>query len=336
MSTPDQARGPVTLPDYEPPSYPLNRNAQHELHTLPQTHKLNSLNEKLRAAHNHLTDAAAEINDRLHERVVRHEKAKRKRDTAGSQESNDNDDEAVNNLRQATEDITSKLDEKVRDIIDAKTEVASVTRALQELEANVVNNEGAVAPTQSTIGASQFRSSRRRLHGEADDEEYEDSHDQGKLLNLAETLKRKNSEQQAEYQSSSLAERYSAHQDYVGFRRIVHDARYPDDNGPPLPHASTWFLSAGEGQTSTSFLGDGGTQIDDDDLEIASERISTKCPLTLRVMKNPYQSTKCPHNFEKDAILEMIDMAQVPRGEPKYVKCPECSMVCRRKQYSCI
>ena len=75
---------------------------------------------------------------------------------------------------------------------------------------------------------------------------------------------------------------------------------------------------------------------DDEDLIVASERISTKCPLTLLTMKDPVTSQKCPHSFEKEAILSMINASDVlvggngRRGAPlgqKAMQCPVCAVV---------
>ena len=76
---------------------------------------------------------------------------------------------------------------------------------------------------------------------------------------------------------------------------------------------------------------------DDDDIDVLSERISIKCPITLVPMKDPVSSTKCPHSFEKSAILDMLNQSVIRVGGSnrrgaqngqKAVKCPVCEMVC--------
>ena len=78
---------------------------------------------------------------------------------------------------------------------------------------------------------------------------------------------------------------------------------------------------------------------EEDDIAIARERISTRCPLTLREFDEPVTSRNCPHSFEKSAILGLIDDAPPGatrrRGAParnlaKQVKCPVtgCYEVC--------
>ena len=86
-------------------------------------------------------------------------------------------------------------------------------------------------------------------------------------------------------------------------------------------------------------MGSAGNDIiedDDEDIAVASERISIKCPITLLPMKDPVTSQKCPHSFEKEAILGMIDASDVRvggsgrRGDgQKAMRCPVCEVVCQ-------
>ena len=137
--------------------------------------------------------------------------------------------------------------------------------------------------------------------------------------------------------------RYSQHNDYVGFKKIVHDARYPEDQAPPLPHSSTWFPKESPDPTNPSSRSAEATpneaiEDDDEDLVVEAERISIKCPLTLLPMKVPVTSQKCKHSFEKEAILSMINASEVSVGGSgrrgvqdgkKAMKCPVCSEVCQ-------
>ena len=120
----------------------------------------------------------------------------------------------------------------------------------------------------------------------------------------------------------------------MGFKKIVHDAHYPGDSAPPMPHASTWFVNESDDASVSRTRGAAAAAdtVEDDDLEVASERISVKCPITLLHMKDPVTSRKCPHSFEKTAILDMIKLSEetVPgtgRHGPKQIKCPVCTVV---------
>ena len=110
--------------------------------------------------------------------------------------------------RQQTDDLTGELESGVRKIIDAKLEVEGFEKALKELATNVANNRGAIAPTQSTLGASQFRSNRRTRGGDADDEDSEfedDAQSAGENASAVDFIKRKIAEQRSTYENETMS-----------------------------------------------------------------------------------------------------------------------------------
>lgn len=286
------------------------------------------LKEQLKAANGHLTQAAADINDRLMFNVQYHEKGRKRRDTLSSPGSSQLDDEVLERMQQDTNEMTSALDQKVRDVIDAGVEIQGVEKALRELDANVTANRGLLAPTQSTLGASQFRTPKRRRLGNVDQEDEDDADDSQSPQggSAVELLKTKTAEHQQEYKAETLSSRYAQQNDYIGFKKMVHDARHPGENPPPVPHCSTWFPSEGGSFESAATL-QGARESDEEDFQVASERISIKCPLTLRPMTDPVSSRNCVHNFEKAAILEMIGVSDLRTGGQKAMKCPVCEVV---------
>ena len=333
-----QSRALTPLPPHEPLAHPLNQAAQNALHELPRNHKLEPLKARVKAANTHLASAAADVNDRLHTKIEAYEKNKKRREAMSSQGSNDVEGEKLSQMQQETHEMTDILEEKVRHIIDAEVEVEVVERALRELEANASMNRGILAPTQSTLGASQFRGPKRRRLGTEDDNAEEGEESSSAAIEsdgALDLLKHKIADYRAVYHDQSLTERYASHNDYVSFKRIVHDARYPGAEAPPLPHASTWFSSATQDTPNESARDMAGTQpVEDEDFQVASERISIKCPITLLPMKDPVSSTKCVHNFEKEAILSMINSSDVRTGGDgsrnagqKAMKCPVCEEV---------
>lgn len=247
-----------------------------------------------------------------------------------SQEENDEAERHIEKMRKATEQMTENLDKSVRRIIDGGEEVKRIEDVLRELNANVTAGRNNL--TQSTLGASQLRQNRRRDDATDDDEDedMEDRADEAPGKGTVEVLKEKIGQHQEEYARMTMTDRYASHNDYVGFKKIVHDAHYPGEEAPPMPHSSTWFADGGGTQMSSS-NGPRGSQLDDDDnddLVMASERISVKCPITLTEMKDPVSSTKCPHNFERQAFLEMIKHSDLRvdgdgrRPGTKAMKCP--------------
>ena len=133
---------------------------------------------------------------------------------------------------------------------------------------------------------------------------------------------------------------YTQNNDYIGFKKLVYDAQFPGDDAPPMPHSSTWFSDQSPDSSDPHTRGAAaaaGNQPtgNDDDLAVASERISIKCPITLLPMKDPVTSTKCPHSFEREAILSMINASDVRvdgsgrrgAGGKKAMQCPVCTVV---------
>ena len=108
-----------------------------------------------------------------------------------------------------------------------------------------------------------------------------------------------------------------------------------------MSNASTWFPESP--RTVNATTRNAGRQPagadDDDDIDVLSERISIKCPITLVPMKDPVTSTKCPHSFERSAILDMLNQSAIRMGGSnrrgvqdgqQAVKCPVCEVVCTR------
>ena len=204
-----QRAGP-TLPTYQPPQHPLNENAIRAIQDLHRNHRLDSLKTRLNGATNHLAGAAVDVNDRLVARTALHEKSRARREKQGSQEDNEEEERAMDEKRRQTDELTGRLDSGVRKIIDSKFEVHAVEKALKELETNVANNRGVIAPTQSTLGASQFRSNRRRRGRNVDDEDSEnedESQSAGENEGALDFIKRKITEEQSTYQNETMSSR---------------------------------------------------------------------------------------------------------------------------------
>ena len=129
---------------------------------------------------------------------------------------------------------------------------------------------------------------------------------------------------------------YAEHNDYITFRRSLHDGKYAPHEGklPLLPHASTWFDADGPVLSQEKQKEDSTQNNDneDSDVEAVGENVNMHCPLSLRIMTNPVRSRKCPHNFERSAIEEMLknSSTRVQGGERHgvhTVKCPVCDVV---------
>ncbi len=351
-----QSSRAATLPPYEPLTHKLNLPADHALRNLPTTHSLNDLKRRLQTAVNHLTDVTGDLNDQYEKKKADHEKLKarraaRARDPESSQATDTIDDERDQVLEHAWRQVdqwTNKMEEGTRKAIDIQARVDDGEKALRELNTNVSHGRTA---TQSTLGASQHRSrhQRRRRNDSDDDDEdegtatAEDPEDtQAESTHTGPSpltaFKSKLATAETTYASLSKKDRYASHNDYIGFRKIVHDARHPNDD-TPLPHPSTWFpSSSSDPNSNTSHAANGHhsrsasaadpqASDSDADIQIAREKRSIRCPLTLLPMHEPLTSTLCPHSFEKSAILDMLDASRERTAtNEKAMKCPECEV----------
>ena len=347
-------------PVYQPPAHPLNDSAQRALQNLLRTHDLKRLKSHLQAVNDTLSNAAADINDRAYQRQVRFRKVKAKRQQHGLDDTEEDlqREKACEKMKAEVHDLTTRMEEKVRENIDAGAHLQAVEEALGEVHGNVAAGGGLIAPTQSTLGASQFRQRRRVVGGDSDEED-DASPDEGQEnVGPSGLLKRKLEEHDTRYgaltlrtrytilvvflvdsPTNSIICRYAQHNSYVHFRRLIHDATHPGTDAPPLPNASTWFPSdprdpypPGQAPTERSI----SPQDEESDVEIASERITIKCPLTLLPMRDPLTSKKCPHSFEKVAILDMLSRSTNWVGgtgrrgggtQERVMKCPVCEVV---------
>ncbi|KAL8815079.1 MAG: hypothetical protein Q9223_005755 [Gallowayella weberi] len=358
-----QASRSTNLFAYQPLTHPLNLAAQHALHNLPTTHTLTDLKRRLNAATEHLTNITGDLNDQHQLKKAEYEKVKarqaaRPRDLESSQGGrNDEDDESDRRMEDAwnhVEEWTTKMDEGTRRVIDIQARVESTETTLKELDANVSHGRTA---TQSTLGASQLRSRSQRQPRQprqlADDEDGDEDADSDADEHAAFTgppalqvFKSKVAAASETYNSLPPRDRYASHNAYIGFRKIVHDARHPDDD-TPMPHASTWFSSSSGPPTTqrhkdakSSKPGSRSAPNDpndsasnDEDLQIAQEKRSIRCPLTLLPLVSPLTSTLCPHSFESEAILGMLSASPlradgstgyVNRPGERAMKCPVC------------
>lgn len=196
---------PTPLPPYQPPTNPLNPDAQRALNEIPRTHRLDGLKKHLQQATHSLTTVAGDVNDRYYKKLEALRKHKARR-----QERNEEDDEAservLEEMRVTVDEMTGSLEESVRKMIDAKAAVEGIELALRDISANVASGGGAVVPTQSTLGASQFRQSKRQRDPDSDGEDSDDQDsNQTHPMGL---LKRKMTEYNSNYQNLSMRHKF--------------------------------------------------------------------------------------------------------------------------------
>lgn len=260
------------------------------------------LQDRLTNAQQRLTEVAGDLNDTAAERNSAFRKKSERIESNG--EPGDDDQRSHHEgFQRQVDTLTKELDQSVRNLIDIRTWHDGVPDALEHVI------------TRSNAASYQLTPSRQHQRGQnGDDMQVEDNVDdeqplvrpdpsQTPSLLLREVL----SQKEKAWNAKSLTQRYSRNNDYVGFYKTVFDAKNPGENPPPLPHADFWFADE-EGRAEEAIRAEigSGEENQDSELEIASERVRIKCPITFQPFRNPWKSTKCPHSFEKDAIFQMF------------------------------
>ena len=205
-----QSRAQARLPTYQPPAHPLNEAAQRALYNLPSAHKLDKLKRHLEKSVKALTDNAGHINDCYQAKAERQQKRRARRAQQGIED--EDEDGTVDEMKAQVEEMTERMEASVRNIIDNQATVEGTEKALKEVGQNVAAGGGAVAPTQSTLGASQFRQRRRRRGAgvDEDDSDFDDATSQGEdqeNAGLSGLLSRKIAEQKSRYENLSMRDR---------------------------------------------------------------------------------------------------------------------------------
>ncbi|KAL7817103.1 zinc-finger of the MIZ type in Nse subunit domain-containing protein [Trichoderma gracile] len=320
----------TALPDYEPLSFPLSDTARKELIELSNNRGTASYESQLKESIRHLGLSVGDLNERLRRSQDRLAALRERREEKGTAKTAEEErlEKEIPQFEKEVERLTRDSERALRELIDRKAELEDQAAVLDDLSTTA---------TTSTIGqargagASQGRRRPANVVG-GDDEDEGDNKDnieeEQAVTSVIDTFRELRAKKRAEYNGLSARERYALNNDYVGFKKLWHEAAAGED-GPPLPDASRWFSSNGEpDMTVPSRDGQNGSLDDDDDVAVSREILSINCPLTLLPMKEPYRSRKCPHAFEKAAILDYLPL----RGERQ---CPQtgCSQTFSRARF---
>lgn len=284
------------LPPYQPLQHPLSAAGRDKLRQLSQPLKFQQNHQLLAEVIACLGEAAAETNEALTNKEQALERARNKArnndDPAATQQRVQEMEAQFEELQAKVDSMTAQMDKDVRKMIDVDNNIEDMQHTLSDLVKDVSN-----ASTQRT---------QRTQRGD-DEEEYPDfdptdpTNATQRPLAVSELFNDRVARAKDRYAAQTLTDRYSRNNHYKGFKQITHDARNNED---PLPPAHLWFKEdrPDAGQTAL------GAEDSDDDLQIAKETVSTRCPLTLREFVDPVTSIKCPHSFEREAITSMIQM----------------------------
>lgn len=287
-----QSVGPISLdlPPYEPPTCPLNDDAKQTLKEVSKT-KINSQLEK------HLVESAKLLASAVYDTLDT--VADRKREAANITEKdtmrNEDAIQKAQKLEEKVSPLTIRLENSMREILDLEAALLDQKQTLQSLPTLVVQ-------AQKTL----------LEHYQQGNEE-----DDGNSLEVAgvpimSIYEAERDKKCALYNKLDMQTRYAQHNSYIDFRRSWHDG-VNFDQERPVPDPSTWFDQDGRPQYIV-----GGDNADDD-IQIASEKRSFRCPLSLVEMTEPYTCRRCGHSFQKEHILKYLNVDK--GGVP--APCPE-------------
>jgi hypothetical protein len=327
------------LPAYKKPSHPLDLEATRQLREL-QGRNLNDVKKHNKQALETITSTAESINDMLREHSDYIARRQKKWDVGKNLDDREDEERAMEELQESVEEATTKLEESMRAVIDSGIAAQRIDETLDWLRQHAPKQLEDEYNTQMTQRAtqrqSQMDSQRRRTHNaDGEDESAAEELDDGPtpgptpldgtrvaLTGVSEHFADRQQRQKDIYTSLSLTARYARNNEYRDFKRIVHDAKY-GDAGPTLGHEDTWFTETGSPAPGITNTQRGAFDDDDDDIIMDKATISTRCPITFQQFKEPFTSTKCPHTFERNAIVDMIRTSGGPRGAgPRMVRCP--------------
>ena len=322
------------LPPYKKPSHPLDAEATRELRNL-QGRNLNDIKRHNRQATEHITNTAASVNDMLRDHAEYMGRRQKKWDAGKSLEDKEDEERIMVELQTNVDEATVKLEESMRAVIDSGVAAQRIEDALEWLRTNAPARLAEEYETQMTQRETQRQSQTQAASQQArsqsrNDEEMDDGPTPGPtplegsrvaLTGASELFAARMQREKDTYTSLSHTTRYARNNDYRDFKRTVHDAKFGDD-GPVLGHEDTWFTESGSPAPGITDTTQRGEFDDDDDIVVDRATVSTRCPITYQQFKDPYSSNKCPHTFEKNAILDMIRKGPHKVDGQKAVECP--------------
>ncbi|KAK2599338.1 hypothetical protein N8I77_011104 [Diaporthe amygdali] len=312
----------VDLPPYEPPKCPLTDDIKRQLKEL-STSRINDTYEKHTAESTKLLSTTVyAINERVtHRKRTAAQNAERAAKRKHSNDDAEGDDEgaaaeraegAVQELEGEVSELATLIEEAMRGALDMQAALEDEKSVLRDLPDMVADRQRIALEL-----AQQDR--------EADEGDPEPPEVSGvPIFNVFDEAR---DAKAAEYDKLPPYEKYARNNSYIDFKQSWHEGLYENPDDIPLPDATKWFDRDGRPRLETrKDERQGGADADeedgdeDDEIQIAREKRSFRCPLTLSVMREPYTCRLCKHSFEKDSIMEYLGGGN---GRGRVAKCPE-------------
>jgi hypothetical protein len=282
------------VPVHQPPANPLTPSAQNALNSLKRTHQLAGLEKHLKEANSLLADCVYDANKMLAEKEAIVDKRRAKADRDGV-EWDAQEQLGLEERRKVVEKLNTDVDQRTRKTIDEQHAVQFMRDALDA----AMSAAAGAAATQAVSQAQSF------------DPTIPDAATQAGPP-PSDMFRQRAQMRMEEWQNLDLQTRYAQHPDYIGFKNQLHTGAHGDD--AVIPSASRWFAPA-RGSPAPGTARGNAAGDSDDDIVIARETLSTKCPITITELVDPIMSMLCRHTFERGAIIQLI-------GHNRDIECP--------------
>lgn len=279
----------LELPPYQEPRLPLTNNYQLKLKELSSNRPNARLQKHADMSAKLLAESVYAINERATNRKEILERVTKKRRGNNDDADNADDDAEIENFR-------TKADE-MKAVVDPLTlKVEKAMRDILDLQAGLVDEKEVLKALPDIVATAQAEQAAQVQQNVPDDEDDEPPEVAGVVIHriIAEDRKKNN----RAYGELSNFQRYTGNNLYVEFKRQWHEGLNPNDE-IPVPDRKTWFDSKGQPQHVVG----GGEDDSDDEIQISKEIRSTRCPLSLAEMTEPYTCQRCKHTFQKQAIV---------------------------------
>lgn len=326
------------LPDYEPLEYPLDDDARRDLEKLSTNRMQIRYIRNLKAGTTNLGNIVGDVHERLLVRrahLAGEKRRRRDKDREEGEEDLDALEQHLDEYAHEVDEYSREAEAKLRLLIDQQFALEDEGKVIGEIYTDATN-------AQAAENTRRLQQERRReeaieiAQASGDPIPPEEGDDQDAkpppVQSTLESLRRRLDDKRREYEQLSVQERYAVNNEYASFKKLWHDAAQ-DEDGPPLADASRWFGADGTpilprvgpraGRGRSRVTDQGGGDDSDDDIAVAREVTSLRCPLSLQEFVEPYSNNKCKHTFEKSAIQDYLPAS----GQ---VQCPQtgCSQVC--------
>lgn len=307
---------PVDLPGYQPQACPLNPEAVAALRSLYHNLGTSKLDTHAKDSLSHLGASTSALNSILQTSRYEVDNVSKKKEAEKVRLQ-----DKLKRLEETTKTLTGDAEEAVRGLVDLRGEIEDEKSAVAQVMAD--SNEDVQNREREKAEKLRQRREHAALNGEAehangpeDDDPLVD--EEQAVQALSDLIKGLKETKATSYQEMPMYQRYGLNNDYADFKRQWHNGLHGED--AVLPDAKRWFSQEGHPIFNFGRSQGGGDSDDnpdgDTDLIVERATVSTRCPLSLQEMSEPFANKRCKHVFEKGAILEYI-------GRQGRVTCPQ-------------